>query len=253
MIAAENSIRRFLKDWNEALQTGTYHRYLTFYDPDYLPNIAWWPHWNMLKKTSKASDTVLSVALDKISIFRHKDTFVVLFDQNIRSSNGAKPIGIRKLFIKDTGKGLRIVGDEFQKPPAVERKPDVEYPLIAAYRKLGIGPTDASEIEGMIQGWLKAWSSKDIQRYGDFYAKAFRSQGMNRGSWLRYKDRLNKKYRYIQVSMKNLVIQKGEDKSIATFRQTYESPSYKAVGTKRLVLVRENGKWKIFRETWKRR
>ena len=252
MIVAEKAIRRFLKDWNETLQTGTYHRYLMSYDPDYFPDIAWWPDWNRLNKINKASDTVLSIALDHISIFRHEGVFVVLFDQNISSSNGAKAIGTRKLFLKDTGKGLRIVGDEYQKPPEAERKPHAEYPLIAAYRKLGIGPPSESEIEGMIKGWLKAWSAKDIQQYGDFYAKAFRSQGMNRKSWLRHKDRLNKKYAYIQVSMKNLVIQKGEDKSIATFQQTYKSPGHQAVGNKRLVVVRENGQWKIFRETWKR-
>ena len=51
----------------------------------------------------------------------------------------------------------------------------------------------------------------------------------------------------------NIKIRKGEKRSIATFLQTYKSPRYRAVGTKKLILVQENGRWKIFRETWKKR
>jgi hypothetical protein len=117
-----------------------------------------------------------------------------------------------------------------------------------------MGPVPkSSEIEEVIDGWLQAWSNKDIRQYGKYYAKGFYSNGKNRKAWLRYKDYLNKKYDYIKVTKKNLTIQEGTKKSTATFLQTYQSPGHKAVGTKKLVLIREDGQWKIFRETWKKR
>ena len=124
---------------------------------------------------------------------------------------------------------------------------------MAVYRNLTVKPEKETGIEEIIEGWLKAWSAKDTKAYGDYYAQYFRSQGMNRQRWLKYKKRLSKKYAYIKVEADNIKIRKGQKKSIATFLQTYKSPSYRAVGTKKLILVRENGRWKIFRETWKKR
>ena len=52
--------------------------------------------------------------------------------------------------------------------------------------------------------------------------------------------------------MKNLTVKKGKNRSIATFVQNYNSSSFKTVGTKKLILVKEKGRWKIYRETWKK-
>ena len=247
--ASKNAVFKFLSNWNNSLQQGTYHQYLNFYDPEYLPNILWWTDWYQLKNGNHNSNVKVSLALDMISVVKHNDTFVVLFGQNLRLPGTHSPIGTRKLFIKENGHSLRIVADEFQMPV----KESKEYPLVAVYRKLTRPVLKSSEIEEMIDGWLKAWSAKDIRQYGKYYAKGFHANGKNRKAWLRYKNRLNKKYDFIKVTKENLAIQEGNDKSTATFLQIYQSPNYKAKGTKRLVLIREDGQWKIFRETWKKR
>ena len=104
-----------------------------------------------------------------------------------------------------------------------------------------------------IDGWLSAWSSKDITTYGTYYAQDFRSQtGMDRRSWLRYKNGLNRKYNYIRVTRNKLVIKRQSKWAIASFVQTYKSDKYKEVGIKKLLLKQEDGRWKIYRETWKK-
>ena len=247
---AEGDGSSLLKDWTKALQDGTYHQFLGFYDSNYLPDISWWPVWNKLRKGNGNS---ISIGYDQTSIYSHKDLYVMLFDQSVFSKTGQTPVGKRKLFLKKNENRYRIVGDEYLTTAFVNNQQATESPLVAVYRNLTVKPEKETGIEEMIEGWLKAWSAKDIKAYGDYYAENFRSQGMNRQRWLEYKNRLNEKYAYIKVEADNIKIRKGEKRSIATFLQTYKSPGYRAVGTKKLILVRENGRWKIFRETWGKR
>ncbi|MCP4050865.1 MAG: nuclear transport factor 2 family protein, partial [bacterium] len=156
-----------------------------------------------------------------------------------------------------------IIGEEYQPAPEDGKQ---ENPLIAASRIIKTRPViaavspeqpktvkaDVKGIKQMIEGWLKAWSSKNIAEYGNYYASDFRSQGMNKKSWINYKDRLNKKYKYINVSMNKLTVQKGKKRHIVSFIQHYESSGFKAVGRKILILKREGGQWKIYRESWKK-
>ncbi|RJQ63115.1 MAG: hypothetical protein C4530_03970 [Desulfobacteraceae bacterium] len=245
------TLNRILKEWTLTLQTGSYHQYLAFYDPDYLPEISWWPEWQRFQKESGMR---LSLESDPISIFKYNDIFVILFDQTLRLNNGSKPAGRRKLYVRRDGGVIRIIGDEYLLPP--DRKADApsESPLIAAFRDLHQRSGDEEDnIEEMIAGWLKAWTTKDIEKFGACYSEKFRSDGMNRRQWIQYKERLNKKYAYIDVKLDNLRIRKSAKRSTATFLQTYEAPGHRAVGTKELILVRENGIWKILREIWRGR
>jgi hypothetical protein len=114
------------------------------------------------------------------------------------------------------------------------------------------GLSDA-EIRSMVDGWLNAWSEMDIDAYGDYYARDFRGRGMDREGWLRYKDRLNRKYEFIRVTRKELTARpEGANRARVSFVQRYESDRYQGVGVKRLVLKREGGQWKIYRETFQK-
>jgi hypothetical protein len=64
---------------------------------------------------------------------------------------------------------------------------------------------------------------------------------------------LNRKYKSIRVSVKDLKIKNGKKRSSAVFYQTYVSDRYRATGKKELLFKRENGQWKIYRETWKKK
>ena len=250
LTSTKSAVMQFLLSWNNALQTGTYHQYLSYYHSDYLPKIGWWPTWNRVKKATGTTYHPAQIELEKIAIYRYNGIFVALFDQALKSEAGRHVIGTRKLFFKKDGNRMRIIGDEYQSHPFPEVINKESSPLLVAFQNNKIVTKNISdEIAETINGWLKAWSSKDIQQYGAYYAKGFRSQGMNRKSWLRYKNKLNNKYSYIKVSKKNLTIKDGKTKSVATFIQTYKSPKFKSVGKKRLVLIKENGQWKILRET----
>ena len=267
----KESIFDFLSAWTSSLAQGTYQEYLMFYDPNYLPDISWWPEWYRLNKTNGVSPAPFSLALEKKMIVKQGAVFVALFDQVVKSSDRKTDGGTRKLFISSKGNRLKIVGDVYQvrpgkKEPLVAAALDLKKASLAAaaldLKKASLAavskeeekkPEETLDIPEMINAWLDAWSSKDIQAYGSYYSKNFKSQGgAGLDSWLKYKSRINRKYKYIRVKQRKLSVQKGNRKSIATFVQDYESSGFRTVGFKKLILIREKGQWKIYRETWKK-
>jgi len=251
-IEERESILSLVSGWENALGKGTYHDYLKFYDPEYLPDISWWPEWNKKRKTIQTSQPPLSVESKKVLIIKHKAVYVVLFDQFIKFSGTDFPAGTRKLFLTRREDRFRIIGEEYQGKPRFEKRYKNQF--VAAYQNLEIRREYEKDenIAGMVDNWLKAWSSKDIEKYGSYYAGDFRSQGMNLKSWLDHKKRLNKKYDYIHVSKDKLRVKKGGKRCTVSFVQIYKSNAFKAVGMKQLVLKREGGQWKIYRETWRK-
>ncbi|MDM8524080.1 L,D-transpeptidase family protein [Desulfococcaceae bacterium HSG8] len=240
------TILSMLSEWRGALENESYHKYLKFYAPEYLPDISWWPEWNNIRKTIHISPQPFSVELKNILIARHDEVYVVLSEQIIKFSDRVLPAGTRKFYF--SGNPLRIIAEEYLEPGKKGKKAD---PFVTAYRHLK-PKDDKDDIADMVDDWLKAWSSKSIKRYKTYYASDFRSQGMNLREWLRHKKRLNKKYRKIRVTRDDLSVKESKQRRIVSFVQTYRSDNFKAVGKKQLVLKRENGKWKIYRETWEK-
>jgi len=275
-------VHELLTQWEAALEQGTYHDYLMFYDDAYLPDISWWPVWLKIKKTQESAALPLTVALKNIMILKHKTVYVALFDQVVKTTDEELFAGTRKLFLAARDNRLKIVGDVYQVVPddslkesgsssplvaaglalgksakvkvAAATKVEKEKVKVAARPKAEKETEDDIEIKNMVNDWLSAWSSKDIKKYGAYYAKDFKSQGgASLQAWLDYKRGINQKYDYIKVSQRNLIVRNQKKKSIATFTQNYESSSLKTKGTKQLILIRENGQWKIFREIWQKK
>ena len=245
------SISNFLFNWNNALENGTYHEYLNYYNHEYLPDISWWPEWNKLRKKSQPSNMGFSIETKRPVISMHKGIYVVLIDQIARTSEMDLPVGVKKIFLAGKGDQLRIVGEEYQVPSNMKKAANEKHEniLIATCRKLKNTFCDKQDVKDLINTWVKAWSAKDIKRYGSCYAKNFIPQeGANLQTWLKYKSRLNKKYDFIQVSIDNLVIKRDRNKIKASFIQTYVSTGYSSVSLKRLELIYEEGLWKIYRE-----
>ncbi|MGD8369228.1 MAG: L,D-transpeptidase family protein, partial [Desulfobacterales bacterium] len=108
------AVTDLLTRWQKALSLGTYHEYLSAYDPSFLPDLSWWPDWDRLRKKLQQERISFSVSIEKPAIFRLKDQYTVLVDQVVRTPFQEVFLGTRKLFIARGPSGLRIVGDEAQ-------------------------------------------------------------------------------------------------------------------------------------------
>lgn len=109
---------------------------------------------------------------------------------------------------------------------------------------------DRDRLRQLLQEWKTSWENKQLDRYMSFYSPDFRSKGMDWKSWRDYKNRLNRQYRTIQITIEPPIILKQKHHVIAVFFQTYQSDRLFNEGTKRLYLVSGGGEWKIIGEEW---
>jgi len=242
----------FLNQWNETLINGSYDQYLSFYHQDIISKFAWWDDWNEIRNELRGSGIPAKIHLDKISIYKHNGVYTALFDQLIQFGEQVQTAGARKVYLEPSVDRVRIIGDTYQSSISKNNGRETNHPFIAACQELRAIHYAKQDIEALVDRWLTAWNSKDIETYGDCYASDFRFQWMDRDAWLKKKKRLNRKYKNISVWKENLIIKTSEKTNSATFIQKYESSGYRAVGKKKLIFKRENGQWKIFRERWKK-
>ena len=246
----------FVDNWIQAHITGSYHQYLSFYSPGYLPDISWWESWVKLRKTSDDPAENIHIQASDMGIYQYHDMVVVLMDFWLGRGDVRQFLGKRKLFVRKTGDAaLQITGDTFQVLEKAHEKSPA--PLVAGASVLlaSAGKTKtqhehASALE-MVNNWLAAWSSEDMTAYAAFYADGFYSDGMNKTQWMSRKKQLSGKYSYIKVTGRDFKIIKNKKGLEIRFFQTYESSGFSTTGIKQLTLVKKDGAWKIFRENWK--
>ena len=53
------------------------------------------------------------------------------------------------------------------------------------------------KFKNLVFSWKKAWESRDINKYMYFYSKKFKNENMNYYDYWKFKDRLNKIYKFI--------------------------------------------------------
>lgn len=246
--AEKETLSRFLYQWNDHLSNGTYHDYLSGYHADYMPHMSWWMEWKNLQADLSKVSFELATDLRNISIFKHNGIYVALFEQFIKAQTAEAYIGKKKLYFTFAHNHLRVIGDEYQ--VIVHHLKSNRAPIITAATKLKNNIIAAEDIPNVIDNWLDAWAAKDISAYGKYYSKQFRSNGMNRSQWLTYKKHVTQKYKTIAIKKENLSLTKDASKTEVRFIQKYTADRYEDVGEKYLLLMKEDGRWKIFRETW---
>jgi hypothetical protein len=129
--------------------------------------------------------------------------------------------------------------------PAPPPKPEPAKPVPAAPDSLN------SEITTALDGWLAAWSKKDVKAYLAYYAKDFQTPaGQTRPQWEADRTQRVGKPGKIEVSRDNALTinTEGADKARVYFRQHYKSAGFNSSSGKTLVLVKRNGSWLIQQE-----
>ncbi|MDX9995750.1 MAG: tetratricopeptide repeat protein [Rhodocyclaceae bacterium] len=113
-----------------------------------------------------------------------------------------------------------------------------------------VGRTPDTEIAAAVDGWLAAWSGKNVKAYLSHYAADFQLPGgKTRKAWENERTSRIDKPGKIEVGRDKLSITaEGPDKATVRFRQHYRSASFKSSSGKTLVLIRRDGRWLIQQE-----
>jgi len=102
----------------------------------------------------------------------------------------------------------------------------------------------------VVQAWADAWSGQRVEYYLWFYARGFAPpNGASRSAWEAYRRERLEAPSSIQVTLEKLSEQSLDDnRTSVTFEQAYRAGSYGDRVLKTLVMVREDGSWKILSE-----
>jgi tetratricopeptide (TPR) repeat protein len=136
---------------------------------------------------------------------------------------------------KEPAKAPVVLAQPAQTPPSPAEKP----------------AGDASaEILAAVNGWAKAWSSKDADGYLAHYGKDFKAPaGQSREEWEKARRARIAAPKSISVAVDSpKVTMQGNERASVSFRQTYASDVFKGASRKTLVMAKSEGRWQIQEE-----
>jgi len=100
--------------------------------------------------------------------------------------------------------------------------------------------------------WAKQWSKQNTDGYFEHYTKDYSSARFTSNTkWRKWLAKRIQRIRGIQVSIEKLEIEMNanNDTATATFIQKYRSPNYSDDTIKLLELIKQEGQWRINKET----
>jgi tetratricopeptide (TPR) repeat protein len=109
---------------------------------------------------------------------------------------------------------------------------------------------DTDAVLAAVNGWAKAWSSKNADAYLAYYAPSFQVPGGEaRANWeATRRDRIIKP-RLIEVTVGSPMVSfDANGRAVVKFRQGYKSDTLNTSGAKILTLVKHNDRWQIVQE-----
>lgn len=144
---------------------------------------------------------------------------------------------------------------EAEKPVAEPAKPAEQGGAKAPEAPKPAAPAiEQAKIEALVNAWLDAQNRGDLEAYTGLYASRFtgvrrvgeRASSFDREGWIKDRGRMFKKP--MKVEANNLSISATAASAVVIFEQVWQSGSYRDVGPKQLIVVREGDALKIARE-----
>lgn len=109
---------------------------------------------------------------------------------------------------------------------------------------------DSEAVLAAVNGWAKAWSSKDADGYLGYYAPAFQVPGGEaRSAWeATRRDRISRP-KMIEVTVGSPKVSfDASGRATVKFRQSYKSDTLDTSGAKTLTMIKSNDRWQILQE-----
>ena len=106
-----------------------------------------------------------------------------------------------------------------------------------------------AQVNAAVEGWAKAWASKDVKGYLSYYAPDFEvPKGETRSGWEKQRSERITRPKSISVDAKVLHETVNGNEATVTIRQAYRSDTLKSNVTKTLKLVKNGDRWQIKQE-----
>jgi len=114
-----------------------------------------------------------------------------------------------------------------------------------------VSPALESELRDLVVGWAKSWSDGNFEEYLQYYAQDFDPPGeLTREEWQTARNGIIAKHPTMVVVPDSLtVVEATSDRAVVQLVQSSELDGVTSTLRKGLVLVRENGVWRIQQES----
>jgi len=134
-------------------------------------------------------------------------------------------------------------------PPSIALQPPPAAPAPASLPT--VSPELQSELRNFVVAWAESWSSGNFEQYLQYYAQDFDPPGdLSIEEWqTARRGKLGKGGSLTVVPETLQVTEAAEDRVVVQFVQTSQLEGVTSTLRKGLVLVRENGAWRIKQET----
>jgi len=220
------------------------------------------PQLVMLRRTSDVNSPDLGYQAASINAQAQLPTKATVVVSNTPKTEPVKPTQVEKPSVKVTPP-INIKQPTVIAVAKPDVKPDIKKTELAKVEPVIVeastkADTKAStstpqlvrEAVAHTNAWANAWAQQDVDGYLNSYTKDYRpSAKLSHNGWIaQRKDRLTKPT-FIKVSLTNVkttIVDSNTAK--VTFKQSYQSNTYKDSTQKQLTLTRTNGQWRILKE-----
>ena len=277
----KEEMAQLIEGWRTAWQDRNIERFMSFYNPNFSSGGKNWREWKENKSKVADKYVQITVEVDDLRLLTADGVVLATFRQTYSTSD-FKSSGTKMLYLTKNSDQWKIIAETFDldKIEKIEKviadlgkvdapAPDimkVETPAADLIEReittadITKAETPAVEkqeaynikdVEDFIYSWKDAWEKEDLNKYILCYDKEFQSRGMDLAEWEEHRKALNEKYRSLKIEISNLNIKRISDNSAkATFLQNYRADSYKDIGNKELLLLKDGKDWKIKKEEW---
>jgi len=106
------------------------------------------------------------------------------------------------------------------------------------------------EVTSFINDWIRVWEAGDIDGFIKYYESDFYSpyKKMNHSQWYEYKKGVFSRSSAVKVAINDMQFSTNQNDVVVTFKQKYDSSTFKDYGLKTMQLRKNDGKWGIVKE-----
>jgi RND family efflux transporter MFP subunit len=141
---------------------------------------------------------------------------------------------------------LKVVAVPAEPAKAAAATAPVPEPTKAAAAKTD---TAFDDVLTAVEAWRQAWVARDLQGYQAAYVDGYLGDQPSPAKWLRQREERMRAARALDVQLSDIRVEpQSADRVHVIFRQAYRSEQLNANATKRLLMVSDQGRWRIREE-----
>ena len=248
----ERQLKNFVYKWHNSWENKELLNYMSCYAKDFRSKGMNWLQWKKYKDRLNKRNNKINIAISGVQGFEHDSYYVVVFRQDYHSDL-LKSSGVKKLYLQEGDEGLKIIGEVWNplRGDYLPTREKTSVQIVSSKRQDDL-KIEAEKIKSFIEKWRRCWEDKELEKYMRCYSENFKARGMDRKEWKYLKQVLNGTYKNIKVNITDaeINIKDGGKEAEVSFLQDYQADHYSDKGLKRMLLKKEEGKWKIVAEEW---